>query len=259
MTFCLAESNANRLGDALCKAGFSEIKVHVGENLGMESERVYQTSARELSGMGLPSLTVLLFVNEEFDERIPIGLPDRMFSRLEGIPMTKSETRAVVMSKLSLRPASTCYDIGAGTGSVTVEMALAAYRGRAYAIERADDAIPLIEKNCALFHLGNVVAVHGEAPEALADLPVPDAVFIGGSGGNLAEIVTVILGKNRKARIVVTAVTLETVSQAVSAFENAGLTSEIIQINVARSKEIGGLHMMEAQNPITILSAGGVP
>ena len=75
----------------------------------------------------------------------------------------------------------------------------------------------------------------------------------------MTEIATVILGKNRKARIVITAVTLETVSQAVSAFENAGFTSEIIRINVARSKEIGGLHMMEAQNPITILSAGGVP
>ena len=257
LTFCLTGNNIKEIGAILRKAGFSQIKTHIGENLGSEQERVYEASAEALSRDEFPSMTALLFVNEAFDGRTPCGLADDSFSRLPGIPMTKSETRAVVMSKLNLRPESVCWDVGAGTGSVTVEMAFSSFRGHVYAVERREDAIPLIEQNCTAFHVGNVTAVCGEAPAALETLPPPDAAFIGGSGGELGEIIAVALRKNAAARIVLTAATIETVSAALSAFGKSGLEPEIVTINTARSKPAGRLHMMEAQNPVTIISAGG--
>jgi len=257
LTFCLTGNNVCEIGMALTETGFGSVKTYIGENLGAECERVYKGVAEDLTKAEYPSLTVLLFVNETFDDRTPTGLPDGSFSRLAGIPMTKSETRAVVLSKLSLRPADICWDVGAGTGSVTVEMALNAYRGHVYAVERREDAMPLIGQNCKSFHLGNVTCICGEAPGALEPLPPPDAVLIGGSGGELGGIISVVMRKNPDARIAVTAVTVETVSSALSAFTRAGLEAEITQLNTARVKRAGGLHLMEAQNPVTILSVGG--
>lgn len=258
LTFCLTGNNIAGIGTALCNAGFGSIKTYVGENLGTEQEKIYNVTAKQLVNGDYPTLTVLLFVNESADDTTICGLPDDKLTRLAGIPMTKSETRAVVFSKLRLRRDSICWDVGAGSGSVTVEMAHCAYRGHVYAVERKEEAIPLIEENCRAYHLGNVTAIHGEAPFALADLPSPDAVFIGGSGGGLGEIINGILLKNPKARIVVTAVTIETVSAALKAFVDAGLDPEIIQLSVARGRPVGELHLMEALNPVTILSAGGI-
>ena len=257
LAFCLTGNNTREIGKALAQAGFGKLKTYVGENLGTAAERVYDTSAESLVSFKCPSLTVLLFQNEAFDERTPAGLPDSRFSRFDGIPMTKSETRAVVMSKLNLSPASICWDIGAGSGSVTVEMALHAYRGHVYAVERNDQAIPLIRRNCAAFHIGNVSTVCGKAPGALKPLPAPNIVFIGGSGGEIGNIITAVWGKNPKARIVITAVTLETVSLSLAAFKDAGVEPEITQLNAARGKRAGELNLMEAQNPVTILCAGG--
>ena len=257
LTFCLTGNNINEIGAALCKAGFGFIKTYIGENLDSEKERVYEAYAEDLANGDFPPLTVLLFINETFDNRTPCGLPDGSFSRIKGIPMTKSEIRAIVMSRLNLRPDNICWDIGAGTGSVSVEMALSAYRGHLYAVERTEDGIHLIERNCVSYHIGNVTAVRGEAPAALEPLPTPDAVFIGGSSGEADGIIAAVLSKNPQARIVVTAVTVETVSDALAAFSKAKLEPEIVQISASRGKQVGKLHMMEAQNPVTILSAGG--
>ena len=258
LTFVLTGNNVSEIGADLTKYGFGAVKTYVGENLGAEQERIYETTAEGLTQGEFPSLTVLLFQNGEFDDTTPTGLPDNSFIRLDGIPMTKSETRALVMSKLNLKPDAICYDIGAGTGSVTVEMALNAYRGHVYAIERKDGAIPLINKNCESFHIGNVSVICAEAPAAIEPLPAPDSVFVGGSGGELGSIIKDVLGKNPNACIVITAVTIETVTLALTAFANAGLNPEIIQINTSRGKLVGGLHMMEAQNPITIICTGGL-
>lgn len=197
LCFCLTGGNVNEIGADLCRAGFREIKTYVGENLGTAQERVYETSAERIADGDFPPLTVLLFVNEAFDASVPCGLPDECFVRGAGIPMSKSETRALLLSKLRLRPEWLCWDVGAGTGSVTVEMALSAYRGQVYALERRAEAVALIEQNCRAFHLGNVTALCGEAPAALHALPAPDAVFIGGSGGKLAEIIDSVLQKIR--------------------------------------------------------------
>lgn len=257
LTFCLTGNNIAELGAALTGAGFGGVKVWIGEKLGTDSERIVEKTAADLTEESFDSLTVALFQNEAFDDRTPIGLPDNAFSRLEQIPMTKSETRALVLSKLNLRPGFICWDVGAGTGSVAVEMALNAWRGHVYAIERREDALPLILQNCVTSHVGNVTIISGEAPAALQSLPGPDAIFIGGSGGELNEIIDLGFYKNPKVRIVVTAVTIETVSAALAAFTTIGLEPEIVQLSVARAAQAGKLHLMKAQNPVTILSAGG--
>ena len=257
MTFCLAGNNVNEIGTALTKAGLGNIKTYIGENLGMPNERVYETDAENIAEGEFPSLTVLLFINDEYNNSIRFGLPNDNFARLPGIPMTKSETRAIIISKLNLSPADICWDIGAGTGSVTVEMALCAYQGHIYAVERKADAIELIERNSASFHLGNITTVYGQAPGALEPLPAPDAVFIGGSGGNIENIISAIFYKNSNSRIVITAITPETASSALAELTKIGLEPEAVQLNVSRGKKAGSVHIMEAQNPVTIISAGG--
>jgi len=256
MTFCLAGNNLNEIGAVLFKAGLDHVETHIGENLGNADERIYETDMERLTSYDYPSLTVLLFINEAYDDRTQSGLPDGSCARIPGVPMTKSETKAVILSKLSLRPADICWDVGAGTGSVSVEMALGAYRGHVYSVERREDAVSLIKQNCAAFNLGNVTTVCGEAPDVLGELPVPDAVFIGGSGGNIESIISAVLSKNPRSRIVLTSVTLETTSSAFDVLKRAELTPEIVQLNVAQSKEVGSFHLMEASNPVTIFSVG---
>jgi precorrin-6Y C5,15-methyltransferase (decarboxylating) len=134
-------------------------------------------------------------------------------------------------------------------------MALAAYRGRVYAVERRGDALPLIARNLRRFHLGNVSAVQGPAPEALEALPPPDAVFIGGSGGSLGEIVTLLRSKNPRVRMVIAAITLETAAAALAVLPEAELT----QVFAARTKKAGASRLLLAQNPVMIISAGGTP
>jgi precorrin-6Y C5,15-methyltransferase (decarboxylating) len=254
-TFCLTGNNAAALGEALCRAGYGGLTVHTGENLGSAEERLQTVTAEELSRLELPSLSALLIVNDDPDDRIRFGLNDDAFDRGEGVPMTKSEIRAIALAALGLRPGDICYDVGAGTGSVAVEMALAAYRGRVYAIERRNDALPLILRNARRFHLGNVTVVEGSAPAALEGLPAPDAVFIGGSGGSLGEIVSTLRSKNPRVRVVITAITLETAAAALSALPGAELT----QVFAARAKKAGESRLLVAQNPVMIISAGGTP
>jgi precorrin-6Y C5,15-methyltransferase (decarboxylating) len=248
-TFCLTGNNAAAVGEALCRAGYGALSVHTGENLGSPEERVRTISVEELSRSELPPLSVLVIVNDEPDDSIRFGLNDAAFERGAGIPMTKSEIRAIALSRLGLKPGDVCYDIGAGTGSAAVEMALAAYRGRVYAIERRGDALPLIARNLRRFHLGNVVVVEGAAPDALEELPAPDAVFIGGTGGRLGDIVSLLRAKNPRVRMVVTAITLETAAAALDALPNAELT----QIFAARSKKAGESRLLMAQNPVMII------
>jgi precorrin-6Y C5,15-methyltransferase (decarboxylating) len=256
-TFCLAGPSAAALGTALSGAGFADLRVHVGENLGTGQEKVYTITAETLSRSELPSLCVLLVENDAADDSIPAGISDAAFVRAEGIPMTKSAVRAVSLSRLALKSNETVYDIGAGTGSVTVEMALAGWRGRVYAIEKEDAAPALIQENCRRFHIGNVTVVHGAAPDALRDLPPPDAVFIGGSGGNMGDIIGVIRGKNPAARIVATAITLETAAELLALLPRA----DLIQVSAAETRKVGGgsrkLHLFQAQNPVMIITAAG--
>lgn len=256
ITFALTGKNIGKLCGQLINAGFGELTATVGENLGMENERILTLSAAEMQKVEIGSLAALLLENPAYDDRVRSGIPDEEFLRGK-VPMTKAEVRALTLAKLALRPDSVCCDVGAGTGSVTVEMALAAYRGRVYAIDRNEEAIDLIEANRKAFHIGNIVSIAGTAPEALAGLPKLDAAFIGGSSGNMCGIITALLSNNPEIHIVVNAVSLESTLEALKAFSENGIEPDIVQLAAARAKPVAGLHMMTSQNPVFIISGNG--
>ena len=157
--------------------------------------------------------------------------------------MTKSEIRSLSVAKLHLEKDSMVYDVGAGTGSVTIELALAAPDGMVYAVERNQEACDLIEQNKRKFGTPNIEVIHGLAPEAMEDLPAPTHAFIGGSAGNLKEILESLLAKNPKIRVVIKDLPL--------------LEEEIVSVSVAKAKKLGSYHLMMGQNPIYIITCRG--
>ena len=251
--FALTGGNVEELAGSLIRAGFGDLNVTVGESLSYSDEKIWTTSVRELQGRSFSSLTVLLIDNPSPDARVRTGIPDEEFVR-SSVPMTKSEVRAVCLSKLRIRPSDICYDIGCGTGSVTVEMALAAYKGHVFAFDKKQEAVDLTEENCHSFHLGNVTGITGKAPEALNGIPDPDVVFIGGSREKIGPILRLLYARNPSVHFVITAICLETLTDAVNGLKAIGRDSEIVQVSVTRTKPVASLHMLEAQNPIFIIS-----
>ena len=237
----------------LAAEGFGDVQGVVGQCLGTPEEKLFRGSVKELAAGRFNSLSVLLVEAAEVLPRRAPGLPDEAFERGD-VPMTKQEVRAAVLAKLAVRPEDILWDVGAGTGSVSVELALAAPRGRVYAVECRPEGCALIKANREKFRTRNLVLVEGLAPDALSDLPAPDAVFIGGSKGSLAAIVDAALDKNSDARICVSAIALETLSAAVAALTAKGRTVQVSQIAVNRAKAVGGLHLMMAQNPIYLIT-----
>lgn len=237
----------------LAAEGFGDVQAVVGQCLGTPEEKLFRGSVKELAAGRFNSLSVLLVEAAEVLPRRAPGLPDKAFERGD-VPMTKQEVRAAVLAKLAVRPEDILWDVGAGTGSVSVELALAAPRGRVYAVECRPEGCALIKANREKFRTRNLVLVEGLAPAALSDLPAPDAVFIGGSKGSLAAIVDAALDKNPDARICVSAIALETLSATVAALTAKGRTVQVSQIAVSRAKAVGGLHLMMAQNPIYLIT-----
>lgn len=244
-----------RLAEKLVYYGMGEVVLHVGENLSYERERVFAKKASELTEYQGDALSVVCAVN---DRAVPSpavhGLKDECFIRGKA-PMTKEEVRAVSLAKLALKEDSVCYDVGAGTGSVSVEMALRAFEGKVYAVEKKAEAAELLEENKRRFAADNLEIVRGTAPEALKALPAPTHAFIGGSSGNLGEIVGTLLEKNPEVRMVINCITLETVSEALAILKReVSLTSEVVQLWAACSRQLAGYHMMMGENPIYIIT-----
>jgi precorrin-6Y C5,15-methyltransferase (decarboxylating) len=167
--------------------------------------------------------------------------------------MTKQEVRAAALAKLAVTPTDTLWDVGAGTGSVSVELALAAPAGQVYAVECDPEACALIQQNREKFSAYNLTLIEGKAPEALDMLPAPDAVFIGGTKGNMDAVIDAVLHKNPVARLCVAAIALETLSAAVAALTAHGLAAEVTQITVSRTKTAGSLHLLMANNPVFLI------
>ena len=256
LTFFLTGKNTAELSLRLCSAGFGDIRLYVGEDLGSDKQNVFCCTASELKDKALSSLCVVVAENPAPDASVQTGIDDSCFARGD-VPMTKSEVRAVLMSKLHLRPEMVCADIGCGSGSCTVEMALSAWMGMVYAIDPNPEAVALTKENLKRFHIGNTEVMLGTAPDDIKDIPPLDAAFIGGSKGHMDGIINEILGKNPDCRIVVSAIALQTLSSAMEAFKGAGINAEIVQIQSSASKQVGGLDMMMARNPIYLISGGG--
>ncbi len=243
---------------SLCReikdAGLGALRVAVGEKLACPDERVSTMTAAECAERTFAPLSVLLVEAAPRPFERSGGIPDDAFLRGE-VPMTKQEVRAAILAKLAVRPEDTVWDVGAGTGSASVELALAARRGRAYAVEYRDEALALIEENRSRFGAWNLRVVRGRAPEALSSLPAPDAVFVGGSEGRLREIVDAALSKNPDARLCVSAIALETLSAALDIFNSHGLDAELTQIAVSRARPDARLHLLLANNPVFLVTA----
>ena len=241
----------------LLEYGMGRVNITVGERLHYEMERIVKGTPEELAEEAFDGLCVALLENPDAFSGIPACLEDELFLRGKA-PMTKSEVRSVSVAKLRLTRDAVVYDVGAGTGSVTIEMALQASQGTVYAVEKKAEAADLIEENKRRFGTPNIQVVRGLAPGALQELPAPTHVFIGGSSGNLKEILEVILRKNPKARIVMNAITLETVGEMNDCLKELPLKNrEIVQLTVARAKALGGYQMMMGQNPVYIVSCTG--
>ena len=260
-TFLLTggDYSVSRICGILAENGLQKAMIHVGERLSYPNERIIEGTAEELAKEEFDPLAVMLVENEKIIPRdvTTHGLKDELFQR-GSVPMTKSEIRSISISKLQLKPGDVVYDIGAGTGSVSVDMAFQVYEGSVYAVECNEAAIGLIRANAENLGAWNVKVIEGKAPEALAELPIPDRAFIGGSKGNLAEIMDLLVEKNPKIRVVVNAITLETMTEAIGQFQKLGFEDvDIVQIFAAHGKTAGNYHMMQGQNPVFIISGEG--
>lgn len=243
--------------ERLREYGMDEVILHVGTRLSYPDERILSGTVQELVETDLDGLSVALAENPFPSLCACCHVPDEEFIR-GNVPMTKEEVRAVSIAALRLTENAVVYDIGAGTGSVSVEAALSGTGIRVYAVEKNQEAVSLICQNRKKFRTDGIRVVSGKAPEALEDLEAPTHVFIGGSSGNLKEILRTVLDRSPEARIVVNAISLETVSEAMEAAEEGLLKdAQITQIMASRSRQLGRYHMMTGQNPVYIISAGG--
>lgn len=251
------EHSPQMLCTQLCEHGLGDVQVYVGENLSYPEEKITVGTAAEISAKSFPSLSVMMILNEQAHKNEPVvhGLADEMFMRSK-VPMTKQEVRSVSMSKLMPKATDKIYDIGAGTGSCSIELALLARDGHVWAFERNPLAVELIEKNKALFGIDNLDIIAGEALDNIKTMPAPDCVFIGGSGGDLCPMLDVIYEKNTDCRIVINAITIETLAEVAGYYsQHPEYNLEIVNVCVARSKKLGSYNLMMAQNPVYVMTA----
>lgn len=243
--------------EELSEYGLGDVRLHVGCRLSYEDERILSGSPGELLKEEPGDLTAVLIENPRAKTVVTHGIADEAFLRAK-TPMTKSEIRSVSLSKLQLTRDSIVYDVGAGTGSVSVEAALQSPAGRVYAVEKKPEAAELIRQNSRRFGTANLEVIEGTAPQALDDLPAPTHAFIGGSSGNLREILQLLLKKNPRVRVVINAITLETVTEALECLRRLSVQQEdIAVVSVGKAKKAGELHMMMGQNPVYVISFTG--
>lgn len=259
------EDGMQDLCRTLTDAGLGGVKMYIGERLSYPDEKITEGTAEELAAGSYQSLSAALIENESahpMENVLAAGIVDEAFLRGNSergvIPMTKSEVRAICLSKLQPKIHSVCWDIGAGTGSVAIEMARIAQKGQVFAIEKEEDSADLIRQNAARFRTGNITVIPGTAPEVLQDLPAPDHVFIGGSGSRMREIIDTVLSKNRHARITATAIALETIAELTACGKELHFREmDVVAVNIARDRKAGPWHLMMGQNPIYIFTMQG--
>jgi precorrin-6Y C5,15-methyltransferase (decarboxylating) len=237
----------------LTKAGLGDLKIWIGERLSYNDEIILAGTAAEYAGCKFDSLSVMLVEAAPCKGDMTPGIDDEEVIRGD-IPMTKQTVRAAIISKMKVTKTDTVWDVGAGTGSVSVELAMKASSGAVWAVEKAEEGCRLIEENKKKFGVWNLNIVPGKAPEAMEELPAPDKVFIGGSSGNLEEIMDLVLAKNEGALVCVSAIVLETMADTVKLMTERGMDTDIIHVSVNTSRPIGKRHMMMATNPIYIIT-----
>ena len=255
------ENSPPRLGAHMAEHGETAWRAWVCENLGGPDERVRACSVPELQGLSdVGSLNVLILERTDPAWRSPTTIPffhdDAFAKRMpkKGL-ITKREVRLLSLAALGLRLDSVVWDVGAGSGSVSIEAALLSPQGRVYAVEVDPEGVEICRENLRAHAVDNVRVIAGRAPEAFADLEAPDAVFVGGSKGSMAEIINIALERLKPGgRLVVNAITLENAAEAYQAFRHRGLVPEVTLLQVSRAEPLAHYLRYEALNPIQIFA-----
>lgn len=234
-------------------------KAYLCENLGTEDEKIRVTDVKGLLELEAAALNVLILIRQYEDDAqdyIPtLGIPDDEFVSIKKL-ITKEEVRVVTLAKLKLRHDMCLWDVGAGSGSICIEADHLLPNGRIFAIERNEESCRFIRQNLEKFNARNVALIEGGAPDCLEELPDPDRVFIGGSGGRLWDILDAVDQRLATGgRIVMNAITLDTLTAANEFFGNAGYQVEVVTVNIARTRPHSNYKMFEAYNPVYILTA----
>jgi len=256
------EHSPGEIAKVFIEHGLIGYQAFVCENLGGGNEQVTETLLEKLPEMKFSPLNVLIL--KKIGEAHPFpaqtqwtfGIPEDEFECMKprrGL-ITKTEVRVISLSKMALQKDSVVWDIGAGSGSVSIESALLAPKGRVYAIEKDEEDVGIIHRNLEKFKTPNVKVVHGRAPEVLAGMEPPDAIFVGGSGGGMNRILEVCLGKLKPGgRLVVNLATIENLSEAYEFFKQRGIRMDVSQVQVSRGSPILNLTRFEAFNPVFVI------
>lgn len=251
--FCSKMQGPREIAAALAKYQVKGTTLYTGSDLTYPEQQLWQGAPESYPSDENPALCVAAVYNPR-PRNIPMAsmLPDSAFLR-NASPMTKEEVRAVILSKLHLTPDTTVWDIGAGTGSISVECARMCPFGCVYAVEYRAEALEILEKNKAYFQLSNMQIISGRAESLLETLPTPDRIFIGGSGGALPKIVEKICQYNRPIRLVISAVTLETQAQLYPILSKLP-SFEVVQLSVGYGKPVGKYHVINYNHPVMLFS-----
>lgn len=237
----------------LCHEYGFDVQFYIGENLSYPNEKLTISSVKDTISLETANLCCAFVIHSQAENTISFGLPDTAFQRVEGVPMTKSEVRTITLSKLQLRQDSVIYDIGAGTGSVSVEMAQLSPFGRVFALEQKESALDILEKNKKSFKLSNLEIISGDARKGIQGLPAPSHVFIGGFSGDLKQLLEEIKIKNPKSRVAINTVTLDTLAQVTALLPSCSY-SEVVEIGISRGETRGKYRMMLANNPVFVIT-----
>ena len=244
----------NQLGELLTDAGMQKCEIITGYQLSYEEQRVERHTPLECMELKEEGLYTCFVKNPyAMQRRLTHGVADGQFIR-DRVPMTKEEIREVSICKLRLKEKAVVYDIGSGTGSIAIEIAGISDDIQVYAVEQKHEAVLLIEKNKKKFELQNVTVVESRAPEGLTELPMATHAFIGGSGGRLKEILVSLRQMNPDMRVVVNAVSMETICEMreILSMDDMIKEEEIVQLQVSRAKKAGNYHLMQSENPVWI-------
>ena len=237
------------------------------ENLGSQQEKITYIQAQkdilnyQFSGLNIVILiSKLSYLDLDLDlDKLPlIGLNDNLFASFPDRPglMTKREIRLMIIGELALQPQQVIWDIGAGTGSVSIEMARLVTSTRIYAIEKTAIGVSLIKQNCKRFGVNNIKIIAQEATQVISDLPTPDRIFIGGSGGNLLTILELIKTQIKPdGRLVIALATLENLTDSLDWFKQNNWNYQLLQLQISRSLAIANLTRLTPQNPVQIITA----
>lgn len=238
---------------SLCDENRLNVSFCIGENLSYPNEKITIFTGNPPENQSFSPLSCGFVLNSDAISHNYFGLPDDLFSRVEGVPMTKSEVRAISLSKLQLQNDAVVYDIGAGTGSMSVEIANFTPNGQVYSLEQKKSALTVLEENKQNFSINHMKIISGDAFTSLDPLPTPSHVFIGGFSGDLPPLIEKLKQKNQNIRIVINTVTLNTLSQVTSLLPTT-VFSEVVEVSVARGEKRGKYHMMLANNPVFVIT-----